>query len=190
MRVILATISPYKREVLERTGLVFESMGSDFDEDMAQALDPDDLARELALGKARAVAAKHPDATVIGTDVFCEFNGNVLGKPKDAEDAFRMLESYKGNAVKVICGLAVVSGKKELTHVEYGEILFRDDMTDAEIRAYVATGEPLTCSGSFNQERLGACLIAEERGDHNAIVGVPTYKTLELLRKFGVNPLK
>lgn len=189
MKVVLATESPFKRAALEKTGLQFTTLPSDYEEDMTLALGAEELARTLALGKARNIAGKQPGAVVIGTDVFVSYDGKKIGKPQDAAEAKRVLQRYRGQTVDVVCGLAVVKDSEEQTHVEVAKLTFRNDTSDEELDAYIATGEPLRSGGCFTHDRLGTPLITREEGDHSAIIGIPLYTTFKFLRQFGVNPL-
>lgn len=189
MKVILASESPHKREVLRHTGLDFEVVPSNYEEDMTRKVPPEELALALALGKARVVAAQHPNAIVIGTDVFVTFEGKMIGKPKSKTEAKTILTRYRGKEVDVICGLAVIKGRQELTHVEKSGIVVRADVTEKEIDAYIASGEPSRSGGAFTHNYLGANIIERTYGDYTATIGLPLYITLKFLRAFGVNPL-
>lgn len=188
-RVILASESPYKSKVLRDAGIAFETVPSAYEEDMTLKMAPLALAKELALGKARAVAERHPDAVVIATDVFVEHRGRIHGKPRTPEKARETLLAFRGEEVDVVCGVAVIKDGEERTHVDVAKLLVRDDLTEQEIDGYIATGEPLDKGGSFSHNLLGANLMAEERGDHTTIIGLPLYTTLRFLRECGVNPL-
>jgi len=188
MRIIFATESPWKREVLAKTGLVFESVASEYDEDMTLDMTPEELAKHLALGKAREIAKRSPDSVIISTDVFVTFDKKVLGKAKNADDARNRLKSYIGKPLVVVCGLAIVSPKREITDVAISKILIRKDLTDEDIELYIKTGEPLRGAGSIQASLKGMNIIDDE-GDHNTNIGVPVFKILKHLRSLGVNPL-
>lgn len=188
MNVILASESPNKKDVLQRAGLKFTAKASGYKEDMTLDMQPDQLAEHLARGKAVAVAAKNPEAIVIGTDVFVEYDGNVYGKPSNEAEARTTLQLFKGKTVNLVCGLAVIKGKDIRSTVKEATVTFRDDITSKEIDAYIKTGEPLQSGGSFMQGKQGVNLI-EHAGDHSTIIGLPIYTTLKILREMGVNPL-
>jgi septum formation protein len=188
-KIILASESVWKKRVLEDARVVFEVRPSTFEEDMAQDLSPEELAKDLALGKAREIATQEPDAIVIGTDCFVAFEGKVIGKPKIPERAKEILTSYIGKKVTVITGLAVIHKGVEKVTACVANIYFRTDLSEAEIDAYIQDGEPLECGGSFTHNHLGASLMEKEDGDYTTIIGLPLYQTLKYLREFGYNPL-
>ncbi len=188
MRVILASESPNKREVLEHAGIAFETMPSGYEEDMTLDRNPQELATELALGKARAITAKHPEAIVIATDVFVEFEGQLIGKAKDPHEARRTLSRYPGKNATVICGVSVIRGEEERIWAETAKIAFRDDLSEDEIAGYIATGEPMEASCPFKMSRMGVHLITEA-GNYTTIIGLPIVPVLRTLREFGDNPL-
>lgn len=188
-RVILASESIYKRRVLERAQIKFEVQPSEFEEDMTQDMSPEELAKDLALGKAREIATQEPDAIVIGTDCFVAFEGKIIGKPKTPERAKKVLTAYIGKDVSVITGLAILYKGEEKVKACVADMRFRADITEKEIDAYIADGEPLECGGAFTHDQLGANLFEQEKGDHTTIIGLPLYETLKVLRTFGYNPL-
>lgn len=189
MKVILASESKYKQELLRQTGLSFEAIPSDYEEDMNLPLTPEELVLTLARGKAQPIVREHPDAIVIATDNVIVFQGEVVGKPKNKDEARARLREYVGKDVEALTGLVIIKGEDEWSKVASGTIHVRDDISDEEIESYLQTGEPMSCSGGLHHELLGATLIEGQEGDHTAIIGLPIYDTLKRLRALGVNPL-
>ncbi len=186
--IVLASSSPYRREILERLGLGFDWESPEFDETPLPGESPRDLVRRLAEGKAAAVGKNHPSALVIGADQVAVLKGEVIGKPADHADAVRQLRAASGDSTTLFCGVAVLntaSGRMR-TAVETVEVRCRE-IADAEIERYLATDRPYDCCGSLKVEGLGIALLASIRSDDpNAITGLPVIRLLELLRGEGV----
>jgi len=172
---------------LEQIGLKFEIRESEYKEDMTAKNDPYELAKFLALGKAQDVARHYDDAIVIGADTFTIFEGQHVGKPKDAEDAKRILKNFSGRSHEVVTGFAVVDTKSGEVINGYGkaESFFRE-LTDEEIDAYVATGEPLGMAGGYGFMDKGSVLMSEVKGDFYSIIGLPIGQVYLALKKMGV----
>lgn len=187
MKVILASSSPWRRKILEKTGIPFTVETGDYEEDMTLDLPPDKLARTLALGKAKSVAIKHTDALVIGADVFAVHKGELLGKPHTPARAMGALEKLSGKWHDVYTGVAVVdakTGKSRATTV-HTRVHFRK-LSYEEIAAYVATGEPLEAAGSYTAQEGASSFIDRIEGDFWAVVGLPPATVVKMLRQFGV----
>lgn len=185
-KLILASASPRRREILDTAGYSYEVVPSNADEVMEG--DAYLLARLNALAKAKEVYARiGGDCVVVGADTVVCVDGEVLGKPKDERDAFLMLSKLSGSSHEVISGYAVVSEQGEesdfcVTHVQFRKL------TDDEINAYIATHEPMDKAGAYGiQER--ACLFAESFvGDFFNIIGLPIARLYPMLRSFGISP--
>ena len=185
-KLILASASPRRREILDTAGYSYEIIPSNADEVMEG--DAYLLARLNALAKAKEVYARiGGDCVVVGADTVVCVDGEVLGKPKDERDAFLMLSKLSGSSHEVISGYAVVSEQGEesdfcVTHVQFRKL------TDDEINAYIATHEPMDKAGAYGiQER--ACLFAESFvGDFFNIIGLPIARLYPMLRSFGISP--
>jgi len=188
-RIILASASPGRSELLRRTGLVFEVVPSDCDENTA-ATTPEEHVRELALLKARTVAGRQPDALVIGADSVAELDGETLGKPDSPDGARAMLGRLSGRFHRLLTGLAIVDGPTGKTYdgVEATLVHIRHLSSD-EIDAYVRSGEPLDKSGSYELQGLGATIVDRIEGDFSNVVGLPMAHLARALRQFGVNIL-
>jgi septum formation protein len=187
-RLILASQSPRRRELLQVLGWPFDVIPSGVDESTVPAgLAPAALARWLAEQKADDVAHRHPGAFVIGADTIVVLGDEVMGKPVDPEDAARMLRALSGATHRVITGIAVRREGPEplqLSDAVETEVTFRP-LTDHEIEAYVRTGEPMDKAGAYAIQGCGALRAAGIRGDYPNIVGLPVARLAELLRSVG-----
>lgn len=171
--VVLASGSPRRRELLEQMGVAeFEVLPAKGEETAPEGLTPDKLVEQLALQKAKEVFALRKDCTVIGADTVVVLDGHVLGKPRDGEDAVAMLTALSGRSHEVYTGMAVLSGAQVLTHAECTRVEFRP-LSEAEIRAYVATGEPLDKAGAYGIQGKACVFIRGIAGDYYNVVGLP-----------------
>jgi septum formation protein len=188
-RIILASASPGRSELLRRTGIPFEVILSDCEEDI-EAATPEEHVRRLALRKARAVSERHPDALVIAADSVAELGGEILGKPGSPDGARQMLRRLSGRYHRLLTGLAIVDGPTGRTYdgVEATRVHIRELSSD-EIDTYVQSGEPLGKSGSYELQGLGATIIDRIEGDFSNVVGLPMAHLARALRDFGVELL-
>lgn len=190
-RIILASSSPRRRELLRLLGLDFEVIPGKEVEYPYSGGDPAAYAQDLALRKARAVAGLAGEGLVIGADTIVLLDGRVLGKPKDEQEAEEMLSLLSGRKHQVITGVAVVeaqSGRSSLRAVKT-EVAFRP-LSREEIRAYIATGEPLDKAGAYGIQGYGAILVERVEGCYFNVVGLPLATLVEMLRDFGVDVLR
>jgi septum formation protein len=189
--LILGSTSRYRRELLERLRLPFEAHAPDVDETPLPGERPAALAQRLALAKAHAVAAIHPDAVVIGSDQVADLDGTPVGKPGTHERATLQLRAMRGRSVVFQTAVAVVrasTGHAETALVPV-TVRFRQ-LTDAEIEHYLSAEQPYDCAGSAKVETLGIALLeAVESDDPTALVGLPLIRTAALLRAAGIDPL-
>ena len=186
-KLILASTSPRRKELLSSTGIQYEIEASEYEEDMTLPLTPSELAKQLSKGKAEAVAAKHTNAIVIGADTFIVHKDKVLGKPHTPERAKEMLTELSGTTHSIITGFTVIDSNthKTVSKAEEVNIYFRT-LTEKEIDDYVATGEPLDRAGGYAGQGIGKSLIERIEGDHNTMVGLPLDALFEVLKEFGV----
>ena len=187
MGIILASQSPRRRALLEQIGLSgFQVIPARGEEDMGAHLPPERLVETLALAKAREVAAgAAPEDIVIGADTVVTLDGQVLGKPHSEEEAAEMLRALSGRRHLVYTGLAVLRGAQALVEHEATAVRFRD-LTEREIAAYIASGEPMDKAGAYGIQGLGALLVEGIEGDYSSVVGLPVCRLGRMLAQLGV----
>ena len=184
-RLILASTSPYRRELLARLGLPFETLRPGTDEAALPGETPTGLVRRLAIAKATDIADRHRDAWVIGSDQVAELDGHPLGKPGDRDGAVAQLQAMSGRTIAFRTGLALCRGQHCLAAVDTTMVRFRP-LSAGEITRYVDAEQPFDCAGSFKCEGLGISLFeAIESRDPTALVGLPLIETARLLREAG-----
>ena len=190
LRLILASASPRRKELLERFGIPFEVIPARGEEAAPGELSPGELVRRLAEAKAAEVARAVSDsrAVIVAADTVVEFDGRILGKPGTPERAKAMLTALSGKTNRVWSGLCVRRGGKTLSACERTDVLFRE-LTEREIDAYVATGEPLDKAGAYGYQSLASLFVERIEGDYFNVVGLPLCRLGELLREFGVELL-
>jgi septum formation protein len=189
-RIVLASASPRRRELLEQIGLRFEVEPSDYEEETTSVSEPHDMARELSLGKGRAAARKHRDALIIAADTLVALGDKVFGKPHTDAEAREMLRALNGRTHSVITGLTVLdceTGKVVSRSVET-RVLMRK-LSLKEIDSYVRSKEPLDKAGGYAIQGQGAVLVERIEGDYSNVVGLPLSALAESLKEFGVNVL-
>lgn len=190
-QIVLASTSKYRRELLARLGLPFEFASPDVNEIPLPRETPQDTARRLAEAKARAVAARFPQAIVIGSDQVAVLEGTTLGKPGNHANAVRQLMTMRAKEVvfhTALCLCNAASGQAQTRVVPY-YVRFRD-YSDTQIEHYLRREQPYDCAGSARCEGLGIALIAEMRGDDpNALIGLPLIALTEMLAAQGVSVL-
>ena len=186
--LVLASSSPRRTEILGRLGLAFETDEPGVDEPEAPpGADPVEIARGLALAKARAVASRRSEGAVLGADTVVELDGVVLGKPHDEADAARMLRNLRGREHRVITAVALVDAATGEAAEGYraSRVLMRE-YTDDEIAVYVASGAPMDKAGAYGVQDEAFAPAAEVRGCHLNVVGLPVCETLKLAERFGL----
>lgn len=189
MKIVLASQSPRRKELLGRMGLEFVTQASKIDESAFDGLAARELVATLSREKAQWIARQLDGETlVIGADTVVVRDGAALGKPKDAEDAVAMLLSLSGRDHQVCTGVTVCRGDRVLTQVEETQVTFRD-LTETEVRQYVSTGEPMDKAGAYGIQSLGGLLVEGIRGDYSNVVGLPVCRLGQMLKDFGVDCL-
>ena len=184
MNLILASQSPRRRELLGLTGLDFVVRVADIDETMDHTKAPFDEVARVSRLKALAVSREETDV-VIAADTIVVCEGQVLGKPKDEDDAFRILSLLSGRHHEVMTGMTVIAGDEIVTHTEVTKIHFRQLHPD-EIRAYIASGEPMDKAGAYGIQG-GAALFADQmEGDYYNVMGLPVCRLAMILRSLGL----
>ncbi|MBX3609112.1 MAG: septum formation inhibitor Maf [Hydrogenophaga sp.] len=186
--LVLGSTSRYRRELLSRLGLPFEVAAPDVDETTLPAETPAALATRLALAKARAVAQRHPEAIVIGSDQVADLDGVPLGKPGTHARAVEQLRRMRGRTVVFQTALAVACQATgfEAHDLAAVHVRFRD-LSDAEIERYLLAEQPYDCAGSAKSEGLGIALLDRiDSDDPTALIGLPLIRTCRLLREAGL----
>lgn len=190
-RIVLGSSSPYRRELLSRLKVEFGVDLPHLDETPRPNETPRDIALRLALEKARAAAAMHPDAAVIGSDQVADLAGEPLGKPGTHERAVQQLRRMRGQVVVFHTAVAVVCLATGFEQVDLApvRVTFRE-LTDDEIESYLQAEKPYDCAGSARSEGLGIALLESiENDDPSALVGLPLIRTCRMLRAAGVRLL-
>ena len=185
IKVILASGSPRRRQLLELIGIQHEVSPSNVDEKMRPRETPRRYAERLAREKASAVATRNPETLTIAADTIVVVNRKVLEKPLDDEDARRMLSMLSGREHTVITAVAVARGRKLRSAIEEVKVKFRR-LRDDEIDAYIATGEPMDKAGAYGIQGFGATIVECVDGDYFAVMGLPLARVVMLMRDLGV----
>ena len=187
--LILASGSPRRRELMSQVGLDFTVVTSDADENIKE-MEPEDYVRELSSAKAQSVLEQYADkedsVIVIGADTIVYHKGEILTKPKNEEDAFRILKSLEGQIHQVYTGVTICSAHKNVSFYEKTDVWVYD-MTDEEIRDYISTGEPMDKAGSYGIQGLFGIYVKGINGDYNNVVGLPVARLFYEMKKSGIN---
>lgn len=188
MKLVLASASPRRCEILKNAGYEFEICPAQIDETVDEKLSPSELVCTLSQNKAKAVfesLENKKDVAVLGSDTIVVLDGKVLGKPKDEEEAICMLSSLSGKKHKVYTGVCIVTASQtnsffDCTTVEFFEL------TPEQIKAYVKTREPMDKAGAYGIQGKGCVLVKSINGDFFSVMGLPIAKTSKALKKVGV----
>lgn len=181
-KIILASASPRRKELLETAGLSFEICVKDVDETVPDGTAPVDAAKMTAAKKALATAESHKNDIVIGADTIVVANGKILGKPKNKDDAQAMLKMLSGIEHEVITGVCLVCDGETINFAQVSKVKFYD-LSDDEIRAYVETNEPMDKAGAYGIQGKGCVLVEKIEGDYFNIVGLPVAKVVREINK-------
>jgi septum formation protein len=186
--LILASTSPRRKELLALLGLSFEVIPPSTTEEIQGQETPVDHVRRLALEKARSVANRYPESLVIGSDTVIELDGHILGKPEDLAEARDMLTRLRGRCHLVHTGLSLVAQVKQIeeTCVETVKVWIKN-FSDAVLQDYLNTQDSLGKAGAYSIQGEGAHLIEKIEGDYPAVVGLPLWKTAQLLEQAGID---
>lgn len=182
-RIILASSSPRRRELLKKITEEFDVVVSNFDENSFEYVDVYDYVKKCSLYKAKEIAkrAEYKEACIIGADTIVSFNNTILQKPKDREDAKAMLRKISGKDVDIITGYTVIINDK-LYNDSRNILTKMAVMTEQEIEEYIATGEPMDRAGAFAIQDLGMKYIERTEGDFPAAIGLPVREIYKILR--------
>ncbi|MCD8116376.1 MAG: Maf family protein [Oscillospiraceae bacterium] len=188
MDLILASASPRRREILEHIGADFRIIPAVGPENPPAGASGGETAIALSGAKAGEVAAAHPDSVVIGADTVVEVDGVLLGKPRDEQDAARMLRLLSGRSHHVYTGVTVIKDGRAVSRAEETTVVFRT-LTEREIAAYIATGEPMDKAGAYGYQGYAGLFIERIEGDYFNVIGLPLCCLGRLLEQVGVSLL-
>ncbi|MDN4605790.1 septum formation protein Maf [Chryseobacterium mucoviscidosis] len=193
-RIILASTSPRRKELIASLHLAFEVIPSHADEDTPPEWTPEQTVQELAMRKALAVyrglEGREQDAVIVGSDTVVVLDGDILGKPVDEADAERMLSRLQGRVHRVFTGVACIDANNGQSMVQYRQTdVTMKELSEATIRAYVQTGEPSDKAGSYAIQGIGASLIDRVEGCYFNVVGLPLSLLSDMLDGFGIHVL-
>jgi septum formation protein len=183
--IILASGSPRRRQLLEMLGIAFRVVVPDVDEGRAPAELPEGYVTRLAREKAASVAGREPGGVVLAADTTVVMRGHIFGKPETPAEAADMLHRLEGRKHQVMTAVAVARDRRLEHALDVTDVTFRP-LSDAQIAAYVATGEPLDKAGAYAIQGKGAALVEGIRGDFFGVMGLPLRLALDLLERFGV----
>lgn len=172
MKIILASNSPRRKELLKQHNIDFTVVPSSIDERIDDNLDPYQNVMKLAEAKGLDVYNKYKDFLVVAADTIVVYEKEILGKPKDEEDAFRMLRLLSGKAHEVVTGVSIIYQNKVITEYEVSKVKFKE-LSDEDILEYIATKEPMDKAGSYAIQGIGAKFIEYHQGEYDNIVGLP-----------------
>jgi septum formation protein len=187
-RLILASGSPRRRQLLDMLGLSFDVVPADVDETRFEGESPRSHAERLAREKAGAVAARFPGSVVVGSDTIVVLEDEILGKPRDEQEAEAMLLRLNGRTHMVMTGVAVARDGKVRSAVETASVRFRP-FDEEFARAYIATGEPADKAGAYGIQGYGSAIVERVEGDYYAVMGLPIVRLLALLEAAGMRYL-
>lgn len=187
-KLVLASSSPFRKEVLSRLGIPFDTISPDADETMLADESPSALVVRLAKLKAEAVASDYSDALIIGSDQVAALDGNILGKPGNHEKAVQQLQQASGRSVMFYTGLCLLNSKTGITQTDYSIFTVNFRKLNAEqIENYLQKEKPYNCAGSFKSEALGSALFDSLDGnDPTSLIGLPLIKLIRMLENEGV----
>jgi septum formation protein len=189
-KIILASISPRRKQLLKQLGLEFEVVPSDVEEVFNPRLKPRHQVEELALQKAQAIAGQFDDAIIIGADTIVALGDEIIGKPKDSNDAKRMLKKLRGRQHTVVTGFVLIDTANNRTLIKSVEtkVWFRK-LSPQEISVYVEKEKPFDKAGAYAIQDLGVLFVEKIEGDYFGAVGLPLFTLAKELKKLGVDVL-
>jgi septum formation protein len=182
-RVILASASPRRSELLRNAGIAFEVAPAEVHEEPFMNENPLEYAQRLARDKAQAVLARYPDGLVLGADTVVIVDEHLLEKPQDTDDAKRMLRLLSGRAHEVVTGVCLTSSQYERTEAEITTVVF-SSMSEQEIAEYVASGEPMDKAGAYGIQGIASRWVERIEGDYFNVVGLPIARVYRILTEY------
>ena len=190
-KLVLASTSPFRKAILEKLGLAFDTCSPDVDESHLKDESPEQLVERLSILKAQAVVDGNPDSLIIGSDQVAVIDNEILGKPGDHENAIKQLKNASGKRITFLTGLCVLNsstGKYQVEVVPF-HVVFRT-LTDSQIENYLKKEQPYNCAGSFKSEALGICLFDKLEGeDPNTLIGLPLIRLTRMLENEGIHAI-
>ena len=190
MKIILASKSPRRKEILETMGVEFEIDVADVDEGVDESLSPLEAVCEISKRKAEAVSQRHTgEKIIISADTVVVIDGRIIGKPKDKEDAFAILKGLSGKTHEVYTGFTIFGNGKSKTDYEVTKVHFKE-LCDDDIKRYIETGEPMDKAGAYGIQQKGNLFVEYIHGDYYNVVGFPISKICVTIKElFGINIL-
>ncbi len=185
-RVVLASSSPRRRDLLNLIGIGHDVRPADLDETYMVGEEPKAHAERLARAKAEAIAAAEPESLVIGADTVVVIDGAVLGKPRDAAEALRMLSMLEGRTHSVLTGIAAVWQGTLVSRIVSVDVTFKP-LTGEELSSYIATGEPMDKAGAYGIQGYGATIVSRIEGDYFAVMGLSLVALVALINELGLS---
>lgn len=188
-KIILASASPRRKELLHQLGLIFTIEPAAGNETVSPGLSPEQIVQTLAYEKANEIRDKQRDmrsVLIIGADTIVVKDGSVLGKPKNEEDAVHMLRKLSDTTHQVYTGVAVLTSEWEVRFSEKTDVTFYP-MSEQEILAYVESKEPMDKAGAYGIQGIGGRFVKEIRGDYNSVVGLPIARLYQVLKELPVS---
>ena len=184
-KIILASGSPRRKELLTAAGIKFDIDISDYEEDMTLDLSPHELAKYLSKDKASTDAERHKDAVIVAADTFVVLKGEILGKPHTKEKAKEMLKKLSGQTHSIVTGFTIIDTAtgKTISEAHESKLYFREILPE-EIDEYVNSGEPLDKAGAYAVQGGGGKFVEKIEGDYSNIIGIPMKAFLEKLRAY------
>lgn len=190
--LILASTSPYRRELLKQLGIPFTVATPLYTEKLDQSVAPELLVKHLSLGKAASLRRHYPDALIIGSDqVFVDPRGRIIGKPGSRLAAIRQLQAMSGMSHTFYTGVTIYDAAADESSSDFAAFTVTlRSLTDEQIETYIDHDRPFKCAGSFKIEGLGIALMEKMEGeDYTSLIGLPLIKLTSLLERFGVKVL-
>jgi MAF protein len=190
--IVLGSTSPFRKSILEKLQLPFLCAKPNIDESEKDNESASNLVERLAVEKAKAVAPKHPDALIIGSDQVALCNNQIIGKPHNFDNAVKQLTSFSGKSITFFTGLCVFDSKTgSVTSLVETYTVHFNNLSLEDITNYLNVEQPFNCAGSFKSEGLGICLFSRLEGDDpNTLIGLPLIKLVSLLKQQGLDVLK
>lgn len=182
-QLILASASPRRHELLSLLDIPFTIFSADIDETISPNSTPEEVVQQLAYQKARAVADSYPNAIIIGCDTIVVHDGQILGKPTDSADAFRVLSQLSNHMHAVYTGVSIISANEKNCFYVKTDVSFWE-LSERDIKAYIDSGEPFDKAGSYGIQGKAALFVKEIKGDYYNVVGLPVSRLARELASF------